>query len=157
MKLRNGFVSNSSSSSFICNVCGEIESGYDAGLDDFDMIQCINGHEFHTACIGKDVPDFDDFISKCTKEELIELFNELSKETCDESLTKDELKDEICEIVSDYGVPERFCPICSFSNLNDEDVVNYLYKSTNYTKESLTKEIKSKFSNYKEFKKFLDK
>lgn len=29
VKFRNGFVSNSSSSSFICEICGEEESGYD--------------------------------------------------------------------------------------------------------------------------------
>lgn len=29
MKYRKSFVTNSSSSSFICEVCGEVESGYD--------------------------------------------------------------------------------------------------------------------------------
>lgn len=47
MKVRNGFVSNSSSSSFICDVCGEVESGYDCSLSDFDMSQCEHGHVFH--------------------------------------------------------------------------------------------------------------
>lgn len=44
MKLRNGFVSNSSSSSFICEVCGIVESGWDSGLVDFEMCECQNGH-----------------------------------------------------------------------------------------------------------------
>lgn len=47
MKVRKGFVSNSSSSSFICNYCGCIEAGYDMSLSDFDMLQCEEGHEFH--------------------------------------------------------------------------------------------------------------
>ena len=47
MKIRNGFVSNSSSSSFICQVSGGIESGMDMSLSDFDMSQCSNGHEFY--------------------------------------------------------------------------------------------------------------
>lgn len=46
MKIRNGFVSNSSSSSFICDVCGENVSGYDIGLDDADMYECEKGHVF---------------------------------------------------------------------------------------------------------------
>lgn len=46
MKIRNGFVSNSSSSSFTCDVCGNTESGMDCGLSDFSMTQCINGHTF---------------------------------------------------------------------------------------------------------------
>ncbi|GAF80417.1 unnamed protein product [marine sediment metagenome] len=46
MKKRTGFVSNSSSSSFICEVSGACESGYDAGLSDFEMCECVNGHIF---------------------------------------------------------------------------------------------------------------
>ena len=44
MKVRNGFVSNSSSSSFICELCGRQESGWDACPDEFDMCECENGH-----------------------------------------------------------------------------------------------------------------
>ena len=44
MKIRSGFVSNSSSSSFICDVCGRMESGWDASLSDFEMYECENGH-----------------------------------------------------------------------------------------------------------------
>ena len=46
MKIRKGFVSNSSSSSFVCDVCAEAESGWDIGLEDADMFQCENGHTF---------------------------------------------------------------------------------------------------------------
>ena len=48
MKVRNGFVSNSSSSSFVCNICGEIEAGYECSLSDFEMEECEHGHTFHT-------------------------------------------------------------------------------------------------------------
>jgi hypothetical protein len=46
MKIRAGFVSNSSSSSFICEVCGEDASGWDLGLEDAEMVNCVNGHTF---------------------------------------------------------------------------------------------------------------
>lgn len=42
MKIRTGFVSNSSSSSFVCDVCGNIESGWDLGLNDAEMCECVN-------------------------------------------------------------------------------------------------------------------
>ena len=46
MKIRKGFVSNSSSSSFICDVSGEEVIGRDIGLEDAEMFVCINGHTF---------------------------------------------------------------------------------------------------------------
>ena len=46
MKIRTGFVSNSSSSSFVCEISGEVFSGYGAGLDDFELVKCQNGHVF---------------------------------------------------------------------------------------------------------------
>jgi len=44
MKVRSGFVSNSSSSSFVCEVSGRIESGMDMSVDEADMFECQNGH-----------------------------------------------------------------------------------------------------------------
>lgn len=55
MKVRKGFVSNSSSSSFICEVCENVESGYDASPSDVGMCECENGHTLCQSC----VPDFD--------------------------------------------------------------------------------------------------
>jgi len=49
MKIRTGFVSNSSSSSFVCDVCGEECSGMDMSLSDADMCECENGHTFCTS------------------------------------------------------------------------------------------------------------
>ncbi len=59
MKIRQGFVSNSSSSSFTCVVCGQTYSGWDACLDDAEMYRCLNGHEF---CEGHamDAPELDE-------------------------------------------------------------------------------------------------
>ena len=50
MKIRNGFVSNSSSSSFACSICGDIESGWDLCPVDVDMFKCDNGHIMHYKC-----------------------------------------------------------------------------------------------------------
>ncbi|HOO67894.1 MAG TPA: hypothetical protein PLC53_00820 [Bacilli bacterium] len=46
MKIREGFVSNSSSSSFICSISNQIFGGYDAEPHDFDLIECTKGHTF---------------------------------------------------------------------------------------------------------------
>lgn len=38
MKFRSTFVTNSSSSSYVCEICGRTESGYDLGLSDCEMM-----------------------------------------------------------------------------------------------------------------------
>lgn len=53
MKIRSCFVSNSSSSSFICSACGEIESGWDLSFEEVGMVECENGHCFHKNCVSK--------------------------------------------------------------------------------------------------------
>jgi hypothetical protein len=47
MKLRYGFVSNSSSSSFVCDICGEIEEVYG---ETEGWNQCVEGHTWHDDC-----------------------------------------------------------------------------------------------------------
>ena len=53
MKIRSGFVSNSSTTSFICSVCGEVETGQDACAEDFGMSECDRGHIWHNECLTK--------------------------------------------------------------------------------------------------------
>jgi len=60
MKIRTGFVSNSSSSSFICEVTGRIESGYDMGLEEAEMLECVNEHVFTETRIIGEVKDKDE-------------------------------------------------------------------------------------------------
>ena len=61
MKIRNGFVSNSSSSSFICDVTGQEVCGYDITLEDYDLCECEHGHIFPAdMIIGEDSEDDDD-------------------------------------------------------------------------------------------------
>ena len=46
MKIRNGFVSNSSSSSFVCEICNMKQTGWDISLEEVDMSCCENNHTF---------------------------------------------------------------------------------------------------------------
>jgi len=101
MKTRQGFVSNSSSSSFVCDVCGASESGWDASLSDFDMYECENGHTFCADELVKPV---------------------------DEKYLDEDSPDFDEDMVYNYGVPEECCPVCSFQSYSEPDMVTYLKK-----------------------------
>jgi len=89
MKIRTGFVSNSSSSSFICNVCGNYQEGYDLSAEDVEMVECNKGHTFcecHFDTDGKTFKEFED----------------------DTHIKNDRGWD----IDLRYELPEEFCPVC---------------------------------------------
>lgn len=46
MKIRKGFISNSSSSSFVCDITGYTDSGYDVRDYDLGFCSCNNEHTF---------------------------------------------------------------------------------------------------------------
>ena len=68
MKTRTGFVSNSSSSSFICDVCGCAEESYDGD----GVVRCENEHEICNDCDS----------SKFVKIDSSNWGSVVSKETC---------------------------------------------------------------------------
>ena len=75
MKLRDGFVSNSSTSSFICKVCGEIEAERDASPSDFGMEGCECGHYWHKECMDKACKEY-------VRDEDLSEYDEITSEKC---------------------------------------------------------------------------
>jgi hypothetical protein len=121
MKVRKGFVSNSSSSSFVCKVCGEAFEGRDAGYEDFELFGCINGH------------------TMCQEHALKELtINGKTQEEIEEEDDEDGSSDyfEISEI------DEACCPICNWQTLSYSDAESYLLKTSGITTEEVFTEIK---------------
>ena len=136
MKIRTGFVTNSSSSSYICEVCGAAESGYDACLSDLGMTECENGHIF---C--------DDHLLDASDEEKIEyVLNNKTKiarkwagwrapeaqiEDYIENNINGKDNEKLLEVYNDYEdeadeAPEICCPICMLQEINDETYRKYL-------------------------------
>jgi hypothetical protein len=104
MKIRNGFVSNSSSSSFVCELCGESVTGMDIGLSDCEMFKCVNGH---IICQSEAVESFDEWVNEHSDLE-----------------AKGEGSGEDVE----YEVPEKYCPFCCMIEFTQSDLKRYLRK-----------------------------
>ena len=121
MKFRKDFVTNSSSSSYICEICGRNETGYDMGMSEAEMVECVNGHVFCE----------DEIIYPSNKSDLIDL---AIKEGCKVPRESLEADSDVCivnnclmELDWRYGeLPECFCPICQFEEYSNSDMANYL-------------------------------
>jgi len=61
MKVRLGFVSNSSSSSFVCDLCGETFGGRDLSPSDVYHCDCENGHTICRDGIVGELLEEDDY------------------------------------------------------------------------------------------------
>ncbi len=124
MKVRKGFISNSSSTSFICDICAESVGGYDMGLEEADMFTCENSHTFcrdHTVG-GREVVE-----------------NQI---------------DEDGEGIDPYEIPSKYCPCCMFDKVADFDIVAYFLKEKGMTREEVASMFKDRFKTYDEFNKY---
>lgn len=141
MKFRSDFVTNSSSSSYVCEICGESGSGWDASPEDFDMTQCVNGHVIckeHMLTPSRDQ----------LKEELLQFKKWDYKNNCEvQSFTPEEIDemsvdDMIDVIMEDYEIPEYMCPICQFEEYSENDMAQYLLKEYKVPRDEVFAEIK---------------
>ncbi len=162
MKIRNGFVSNSSSSSFVCDICNGVEEGYD-GLAEIGMVDCEYGHVFHTSCAEnytqieqyRDIPK-DDLINM-----IIDRYKAIiaaGKKKASENLpiAPGEITEEMIEEFyedKDHVTPLT-CPLCTLKFIQCTDAYTYLLKKYNLSANSVGKEIQGKFSSILELNKY---
>lgn len=144
MKYRKDFVTNSSSSSFVCEICGNTKSGFDLCIDYCDMFECENGHVLCQEHM-LDVPR-EDKINEILKNTY---YNPDTREY-DLSYSREELgrmnDSELFEILlgeNYYDVPECFCPICKFYEYGNVDMARYLRSEYKIPKSEVFKKIKS--------------
>jgi hypothetical protein len=181
MKIRNGFVSNSSSSSFVCIICGESEVVYD-GDSNGEWCYCAIGHTFckeHLNEINKDTKkDYRQLVID-NAEEIIEAaidgdidFYQLidaddyiankPKATklklfndVVEKMSNDELRDlygNFDEESEDYFSVDD-CPVCNLELIPDEVILSYVLDKLSISKKLINKEIKDKYKTLKIFNK----
>jgi len=201
MRIRIDFVSNSSSSSYLCDVCGEIGSGWDAEPENVGMLICKDYN--HTFCIEHAFDGFEDceLDSSFFKddEKLFEPFKEyvwdrimnsyeehnincsiadylvtigITKDkflnmdiveyrNCvatihnDRNLRFGDIEESAASMFLSDGIPSEFCPICNMQHISDQDGFLFLMKLYRLDKEQLLNCIKTKFSTYETFCKYI--
>lgn len=137
VKIRKSFVSNSSSSSFICDVCGETFSGMDLSYGDVDCHTCVSGHIFCDEHMVGEVEDYitrGDVIEYLTdwKDDVVEEIKTMSSEEYEEWV--EEYKDEYLYDLFNDELPEVCCPICSFKIITKDMLVDYITRETGITR-----------------------
>lgn len=149
MKLRTDFVTNSSSSSFVCEICGRSASGWDMCISEASMMECVNGHIF--CC--------DEALMPTSKSDIIKVIleNEWNKNRWDYSsstvknFSEEELlsyDDEtlfekfVCDEDGGYEIPECMCPICQFIEYSEYDLSEYLLKKYGVSRDEVFAEVK---------------
>jgi len=161
MKIRFGFVSNSSSSSFTCDVCGNTESGMDACASDLGFEQCVNGH-----CFCQDHQDgLPDSSPEQLRKEIEQIIKDKSwrdddwkKEKLQEltDTADEDLEELFDENYNDDGCSPCNCPLCMLQDVSDSDMLKYLYKKLGTNYEGILAEIQSKFGSYSDFDNYID-
>lgn len=135
MKFRSDFVTNSSSSSFVCEICGRVESGWDMALSEAGMVECINGHVFCEEEV-LEWPNRNDMIKAILEDEYNDYLEEELNSKDDESLHYYYSRS------NEWGIPECTCPICQFIEYSEPDLSKYLLKKYNIPRDEVFAEVK---------------
>lgn len=143
MKIRTCFVSNSSSSSFICSTNGTLYAGMDLSPEDYEYCVCSKGHCFSYA----------DAIN--TEQPSTRILYD------DDSNYKEDYE---YEDFSDYrekhysydSCPSIYCPCCQMETVALDDCLRYILKKLNLTDlTDVRKEILNTFNTYTDFEKYV--
>ena len=160
MKKRYGFVSNSSSSSYTCQVCGEQGEYY----DECPTIECTNGHEFCEEHLLPP-PAKQQLSIKEKRAALLARVTGRGDAAEDQRVLLQHVSDARVEAVyereiaqyekdRDTDSPDR-CPVCMMHSITDSDLRAWLLRKMNLTPEAAEQEIRAEFKTYADFRAFL--
>lgn len=156
MKIRYGFVSNSSSSSFTCDVCKDTAVDYD-GECEIEYLTCKEGHQICKKHIKSSL------LKKSTAQMHQVLLDDVdnwdhvgadereSERDSIRGMDAQEVEDFYNDLTCGEELDETTCPLCSFKILSDEDLLDYLLMLTGSTKKSMIDQALKSYPNYDAF------
>ena len=172
MKIRAGFVSNSSSSSFMCLVTGDLFGGMDAGVNEFGADECENNHIFYDDYLV-DEPNkkvYAEWVRKELKtvrgygEQKGEFYYQDFLDLIDVTNTDISDDDALVALFAEEGddgdydyTPSFKCPICSLTHIQDKTRLDFsLGRELNFShRDEIDKSIRACYTTLQEFEKSL--
>jgi len=132
----------------------------DISISECEMRECVNGHTF---CIKHDtgkisVAGMRNAVENASKWTVDDETKEEVRNMTDEEVEAwfdDEGEDAFYDIMN-YEYPAEWCPLCNFRVVGKDDIISYLKRKQGITLEGLALEMQGMFSNYEEFKRYLD-
>jgi len=153
MKIRTGFVSNSSSSSFVCDVCGHAEEIRDSDFSYASIIHCENGHVIcrDELIDWKEETIYSDEYGDCVEEKYCPIcqFEVSGKYDIQRYFLKTTniTEDEVFESIKKINKRRK--------KLYPNEYVNYIYSKTGIIEGELLAKLKEEFGTYDNFRKSL--
>lgn len=153
MKIRKYFVSNSSTTSFICEICGATEVFHDScSYRDFGFVRCENDHHF---CEEEMIAAEDEEDRFTEEEEVLEKYCPICQF---ENGSSNDLRKYFLK-TTNITEEEVFAEIKKANKrrkkLYDTEYNTYCFLKTGTNEEDLLKKIKEEYTTYKDFRKFL--
>ncbi len=149
MKVRMGFVSNSSSSSFVCDVCGSSYEGWD-GMYDVDHFYCQVGHELCGHCSGS-VHIAIKALAKDMNRAAEQL--EMTDAEFNELMGVEDKEDWIKERVMYDELDSAVCPICNFTHISGSLEAQFLREKFGLKRDEVIQELRTTYKNLKGWEK----
>ena len=165
MKIRSTFVSNSSSSSYVCVICGHEESGWDLSMSEAEMISAAGNNSVYYCTDHLEANAIVNYIRgfakyhESTKESESEMYTEMLFESGveHEEFVKDcaDLDDNglsakydstMMYIFQEYGSPEEICILEKLEYITKTDMVRYLLHCIDKDENTVLNDIKNTHS-----------
>lgn len=152
MKIRIGFVSNSSSSSFICEICNHTETVYDSSYREAGFAQCINEHVFCEEHLINRSDNDDDIVED---DYLGDVYPEKCCPICQfQEYSQSELSQYLLEkynIARDVVFAEIKAVNKRRKKLYSYEYIEYVFKKYNLTDDGVLEELKNTYTTYENF------